>query len=863
LLQSQDVGRNELVKQISTIFNSVDGRWVLNAITSAMKTHEISHSHEKDVRIPKVLIEPCFVSRLRSGIALSSLHCLAFMTRFNRIVEQAIEEIILGKLLLFVTIFAIDFLLTLLELDFGFEELGKRGCYVSDISTLDIDLKARHVTTEELSHVIGCHLDENSQGDFLFRWRPALWWDRSCDLGLIIGTFYHGLSNYQAIFDDESLPFSRKIQESRKGLNCSQAFENFKCVTQSATAVFGDAIAAFRAKQKIEKDKKAFSEAIGMNPKANHKINERESAELKNDKKDIDNSNDTESILVSILSLRHRIHKDITVKSSRESDSNFQSKPPMPSGKCLDDRLSELVGLIENSCLNKSMEISANDVDGCTSTQNYDSFQVNYQTSANLLDSLGLIENNKVPLRGPFDNQFLFETSYYNDLESSNWACMTTPKENRGEAIPTVITRHGLAALAYADIKTIKEVLVMENRIKKRSSDQTNIDASDQQEKIKKEMCDDFLIQQEKSDIIETDQKPTPKMNSKALYQGNIPPPFKDDNELRHGICAGLLCCGIPCPEAAYDENSFQLCHVLDVAGRITKRNFTSISNEEVDQYLRSVLIPHCLRLCLFGKDNGIGSWMKHSSRDAASSENEMTDIISKCSSKWNNKTGEIILPDPMCELNVHSVSAIEHATVILRRTRLSYAIQYIMGDKIGESITQSEIIQQILKDDKLHRKDDEIPMWWCPRIHDLALLQHASRFGLLTVILDRNNRYNKHGREDLLHRFVGTALDPSRLEIHIRKFLFEGKKAVVPKHIIESASLEEIEYLVEQQLCQFPSTLAVEQRLDFIVGNICRKIISKLSPSEIENDDLAWLYFDLPMFEHDRWLRWTSKWNK
>jgi hypothetical protein len=48
------------------------------------------------------------------------------------------------------------------------------------------------------------------------------------------------------------------------------------------------------------------------------------------------------------------------------------------------------------------------------------SLQVNYQNSKQLFQYLRLIENNKVPLRGPLDKQLLLETNYYNDVESSN-----------------------------------------------------------------------------------------------------------------------------------------------------------------------------------------------------------------------------------------------------------------------------------------------------------------------------------------------------------------------------------------------------------------------------------------------------------
>lgn len=97
LLQSKSIESDEFVNQINSLFDSVDGKWVMDAVTSAMRLNEMSQIKERDVRIPRTLIETDFVLRLRSGVALSSLHCLAFMTRFNSIVEQAIGQIISGE----------------------------------------------------------------------------------------------------------------------------------------------------------------------------------------------------------------------------------------------------------------------------------------------------------------------------------------------------------------------------------------------------------------------------------------------------------------------------------------------------------------------------------------------------------------------------------------------------------------------------------------------------------------------------------------------------------------------------------------------------------------------------------------------
>ena len=91
--------------------------------------------------------------------------------------------------------------------DLSHEEIGKCGCYIKIISLLDVDLKAKHVSTEELSHALGIRLQSNvhtNQVSFGFSQFSVIvpWWDRICDLVLIIGTFIHGLGKYEAMINE-------------------------------------------------------------------------------------------------------------------------------------------------------------------------------------------------------------------------------------------------------------------------------------------------------------------------------------------------------------------------------------------------------------------------------------------------------------------------------------------------------------------------------------------------------------------------------------------------------------------------------------------------------------------------------------
>jgi hypothetical protein len=112
------------------------------------------------------------------------------------------------------------------------------------MSTLDTDLRARHVSTEELSLATGVYYRKaiNLQA-------PATWWDRSCDVALIIGTFVHGLGNYDAMRSDEDLPFAHNIRVySELEEACCAANRAFQAAAAAARRVFENALESAKAK---------------------------------------------------------------------------------------------------------------------------------------------------------------------------------------------------------------------------------------------------------------------------------------------------------------------------------------------------------------------------------------------------------------------------------------------------------------------------------------------------------------------------------------------------------------------------------------------------------------------------------------
>jgi chromodomain-helicase-DNA-binding protein 7 len=198
--------------------------WVAGSIISCLEQHAEVESGRRFLRIPVILCEPTYVSDLRNGGALRALRRLGVLMRLNSFVEKCLDSVLSAL---------------------GHEELGKRGCASSDLSLLDADLKARYVTTEELSLAISASFKRIQSTP------PANWWGRSCDVALIAGTFVHGLGNYKAMRADPELPFSERIRK-HTSLSGSAAHDTFVAATNAARKVFDDALEAGRIKAELE-----------------------------------------------------------------------------------------------------------------------------------------------------------------------------------------------------------------------------------------------------------------------------------------------------------------------------------------------------------------------------------------------------------------------------------------------------------------------------------------------------------------------------------------------------------------------------------------------------------------------------------
>lgn len=215
-----------LIQQWTSLHSPREIEWIADSIQSVLNFQSDVESDRRCLRMPLVLAEPTYVDDLRHGSGFRALRRIGILARLNGLIENCVDSI-------FATL--------------GQEELGKRGCAVHELTNLDVDLKARFVTTEELTLIIGSsfqNLDLKS---------PVSWWDRSCDVALIIGTFIHGYGNYEGMRRDQSLPFGDKIlQLCALDTSYKAAMQRFRIAADATVATYEDALEAGRLKAEAE-----------------------------------------------------------------------------------------------------------------------------------------------------------------------------------------------------------------------------------------------------------------------------------------------------------------------------------------------------------------------------------------------------------------------------------------------------------------------------------------------------------------------------------------------------------------------------------------------------------------------------------
>ena len=890
--------------------------WLSSSVYSVMEHHMEVKSHRRCLRMPLILAESSFVLELRQGGAFRALRRLGILSRLNYIIENGFDSV-----------------LSVL----GHEELAKRGCGTIDLSTLDADLRARHVSTEELSLALGAQYRKIVDLE-----APAAWWDRSCDISLVIGSFAHGLGSYQAMRDDEDLPFLHNTRlHADSDIACWSANVLFQAAATASRKVFDDALesvkataaleiqaavaAAVSAAAEREQDARALRKGGAA---ADAVISSMPGLAVPLDKKEIKFSTD-DNRFVTLPRLQRAIQravrsvalvpeKDIGDRSasvatpvSSKSDgqkaasievvtvnsvSAVEDTLPMPDSRVLDRRLMELLSALECSLDNVDNEYKI--IEAGHSWEANDDVVINSRVRKHALSRihesehtlrLFLSEYSGIgisPLQCGSSHRSLDDGADYSigsatsDLAQVAYGT-EAPRYLRAIGVPMNLTRFAVTALAYAEASTLQKMLELEHlrfygekspagdtqhqqmegkgemistaadqassfSVEKIIDDASKVSAPDKSSNSEKpvDVKTSFQLEGDIKDPPDSKSIGPQEASRVAPFQKAsadlVPEEFQENVKLRAAICSAVLVDGFPSAMVAtktVDKALWAFLQDQNDGGNDTRpadlfnmdvfmkrvkalaENVDLPSSENVRGYVENVLLPFCLRLCVLG--NG------PSMQGARGSNGEFKTALGISRYPEPSKNVQSPLPDPCMELEEQSLEAVAYALAILRRVRLMRAALHIAAgdvslEELGEAARSSFTCKNLTG----------LPIWWCPWIHDIALLVHAATSGLFSILKDR---HGGDSRSVLSHAAIVQSMNAT---------FASNQNMLPPKTVVERSSRDDSKEWIDLHSQEFPSVNVVERRLAFL----CAVATAKLQ------DEMR--FDNLPMFDHGGWPR-------
>jgi len=786
--------------------------WICESVCSAAALHVEVLACKRFLRMPLSLACNSYVKEMRKGPALRALRRLGLLDRLNSIMNNVIDDIISTL---------------------GNEEMGRRGCLIKDYTTIDADLKARHITSEELGLALGARLLKDEEEHRT----PAAWWDRSCDLALLVGTFVHGFGNYEAMKNDEELPFSKLIGSwASKDIGASQAAKSFVISTMVARKVFDEALESSKAKAQLEAHA-AVAAAVAATKKAQAEgVTDVPIKDATAGVTAAVNSLDVEADdlhMVTLTRLNRKISSALrqVLRGETVRDLEFKLKAgqslPMPDPRVLDTRLAELIELIESRSLPpRKIQQPASDLAGETPEILKATNQIlnrsckrctsKSKTVGREFSGLGFSGNQCGSSHRSLDDG----SDYAVGSASADLNFVATgndgPRYLRALGVPINITRYAIVSTVNADIKTVENMLKNEtNRnFGKKKTEKGKIEGESKRKEAKIENELKKEAAQEVLDVIPS-----------TLPEDLILPPIRNNAKLRASICIVALHYGCPARSSGNNVIDDIIVHALQqhtpyseaVSSMFTMSTFCERvkkisgvgempSEVVICKYLASILLPHCLRLSVYG--NG------PTTRQTRVSKGKFETALGISLYPEPFSEPQSPIPDPLCGAFDHSIEAVLYSVAILRRVRLMRAAQYAVSGAV--SIDQ---LNDIFLSPLLCKSMEGLPLWWNPPIHDLALLVSVASGGIFSVLANR----------------LGT--------------VFDKRTGVIEEQIDSLAESlpgtdDEISRWSKVQCSRFPSANMLERRLSLICSEATKHL-----------DDQT-CYDHLPMFDHGGWPR-------
>ena len=904
--------------------------WICDSVHSAMELQVEVESRRRFLRMPVIFAEPTFVADLRHGSAFRALRRMGVLLRLNYFVEDRLDSILSSL---------------------GHEELGKRGCATNDLATLDVDLKSRYVTTEEMVLAVSAMLRKVKMRP------PASWWDRSCDVALIIGTFAHGLGNYEAMRNDTDLPFMEKIGQISQEA-CKSAGVCFRAAAAAARQVFDDALDAARVKAELE-----VQAAVAAAAKAALK-REEDAALLRKGGTEalavigempdtqVENAfefDGNDSHFVTLSRIQKSLHEAMQKESMSTTAAlalNFTESLPdqvkseedkeeqddkaavsrrsrdlpllsMPDSRILDHRLIRVLKTIEET-LYQGEGKSDPEESNPDLWEKSDDILTNVQVRRQALSSFVgddfedfLSEYSGVGLGG---NQCGTVHRSLNDGTDFSYGSASAqlaqvaygtdaPRFLRAIGVPMNITRFAVTGLVNAEASFLETMLATEHlryygREEEASKDMPQSDntASPKTEE-ENGVAKETPVKAEESvparSTVSAPASTSVSAPALTLVSAPVPAPvpapvsapvsapvpapvsapasasasapasapapaapqttepttpavtpvdpvelipdvFRENAKLRASVCIAVLFYGFPTePETETTVNPGLWKSLLDQSASTSERAPGALFNLEsfrgtvvslapdvevpdsatLQEYVESTLLPHCLRLCVYG--NG------PTTRSARGSQGEYETALGISLHPESSQSHPSPLPDPCLNLQEHSLEALGQANAILRRVRLLRSSVYLSK---GQASTIATI--QTVTRSKVMCALEGMPVWWCPWIHDVALLVQAATDGLFSIVRNRSDH---------------VIFSPKALQQYLYSS-FVANERTLPAY--KHTPPEQVAAWTERQANMFPSLNQLERRLAFLCSQATVGI------------DTAVRYDNLPMFDHGGWPR-------
>ena len=164
----------------------------------------------------------------------------------------------------------------------------------------------------------------------------------------------------------------------------------------------------------------------------------------------------------------------------------------------------------------------------------------------------------------------------------------------------------------------------------------------------------------------------------------------------------------------------------------------------------------------------------------------------------------------------------------------MTRALRYVCGGNVPASS-----LLEFLKGPMMTSPMDGLPVWWCPHIHDLAMIVCAANYGLFSIFEMRHLESRK------IYSAV-SIFGKEAIAQHVRLVFvegFEGKEPILSVDVVSKLTPAELNQWIQRQSTYFPSEETIEKRMALVASQFT-------SPHVGVDIDKRMVYYNLPMFD-------------